>query len=160
MLKINALDLGLCAMPIEDPGFQVFPLFADELVAILPANVGHVPKRATPRFLSQQPLILCSPASALRRDITDWLAASGQPPKPIMEFDYVEAMKSVVAAGLGASIVPRSSVEAGHAPRNTFVVPLSPRCSRQNALVQRRDKKATEGLKIVIAALLSLRRSR
>ena len=160
MLKRNTLDLGLCAMPIEDPGFQVIPLFADELVAILPVNVGHLPKRATPGFLSQQPLILCSPASTLRSAITDWLAASGPPPKPVMEFDFVEAMKSVVAAGLGASIVPRSSVEAGHIPKNTFVVPLSPRLSRQNALVQRRDKKATDGTKIVVAALLALRQTR
>ena len=37
---------------------------------------------------------------------TDWLALAGPPPRPLMEFDNVEAMKSVVAVGLGVSIVP------------------------------------------------------
>jgi DNA-binding transcriptional LysR family regulator len=58
MLKTTALDLGLCAIPIEDPTFDVVPLFKDELVAILPAELGHVPKKVTPAFLSQCPLIL------------------------------------------------------------------------------------------------------
>ena len=37
MLKTNALDLGLCAFPIHQPGYQSIPLFDDELVAIVPA---------------------------------------------------------------------------------------------------------------------------
>ena len=40
----NALDLGLCAIPIEDPAFETVPLFKDELVAILPAKIEHVLK--------------------------------------------------------------------------------------------------------------------
>src|SRR5215470_10864167 len=110
MLKTNALDLGLCALPIEDPAFETVPLFKDELVAILPAALGHVPKTVTPAFLSRCPLILGSENSALRRTITDWLALAGPPPRPLMEFDNVEAMKSVVAVGLGASIVPSLSL--------------------------------------------------
>ena len=157
MLKSNTLDLGLCSMPIADPAFQVTPLFVDELVAILPSNVGRVPKRARPGFLSQQPLILGSPRSALRRMITDWLAASGPPPKPIMEFHNVEAMKKLVDVGLGASIVPRSSIESDRLPKNTVVVPLIPQISRQNALVQLRGKSGTESLKIVASAMTALR---
>src|SRR5215831_17598109 len=67
MLKTNALDLGLCALPIEDPAFETVPLFKDELVAILPAALGHVPKTVTPAFLSRCPQILGSENSALRR---------------------------------------------------------------------------------------------
>src|SRR4051794_8458082 len=36
LLRTNALDLGLCALPIDDPAFEVTPLFKDALVAILP----------------------------------------------------------------------------------------------------------------------------
>ena len=55
MLKANALDLGLCALPIEDPAFETVPLFRDELVAIVPANWGRIPKKVTPAFLSALP---------------------------------------------------------------------------------------------------------
>jgi DNA-binding transcriptional LysR family regulator len=159
MLKTNALDLGLCALPIEDPAFETVPLFKDELVAILPAALGHVPKTVTPAFLSRCPLILGSENSALRRAITDWLASAGPPPKPLMEFDNVEAMKSVVAVGLGASIVPHLSLGAGHvAAENMLVRPLSPRASRQVGLVRLRGKRSTDGMELVSAALLALRR--
>ena len=159
MLKTNALDLGLCALPIEDPAFETVPLFKDELVAILPAALGHVPKTVTPAFLSRCPLILGSENSALRRAITDWLASAGPPPKPLMEFDNVEAMKSVVAVGLGASIVPSLSLGAGRVTMaNTLVRPLSPRASRQVGLVRLRGKLGTDGMELVFAALLALRR--
>jgi DNA-binding transcriptional LysR family regulator len=158
MLKTNALDLGLCALPIEDPAFETVPLFNDELVAILPAALGNVPKKVTPAFLSRCPLILGSENSALRRTITDWLARAGPPPKPLMEFDNVEAMKSVVAVGLGASVVPSQSLGAGHvAATNMLVRPLSPRVSRRVGLVRLRGKRGTEGMELVFAALLALR---
>jgi DNA-binding transcriptional LysR family regulator len=159
MLKINALDLGLCALPIEDPAFETVPLFNDELVAILPAALGEVPKKVTPAFLSQCPLILGSENSALRRTITDWLALAGPPPRPLMEFDNVEAMKSVVAVGLGASIVPSLSLGAGRvSAANMIVRPLSPRASRRVGLVRLRGKRGTEGMELVFATLSALRR--
>jgi len=158
LLKINALDLGLCALPIEDPAFETAPLFNDELVAILPAALGQVPKKVTPAFLSQCPLVLGSENSALRRTIADWLALAGPPPRPLMEFDNVEAMKSVVAVGLGASIVPSLSLGAGHVRMaNTLVRPLSPRASRRVGLVRLRGKRGTEGMELVSEALLALR---
>src|SRR5215467_7919458 len=159
MLKTNALDLGLCALPIEDPAFDTVPLFNDELVAILPAALGKAPKKVTPAFLSQCPLILGSENSALRRTIADWLALAGPPPRPLMEFDNVEAMKSVVAVGLGASIVPSLSLGAGHVTMaNTLVRPLSPRASRRVGLVRLRGKRGTEGMELVFAALSALHR--
>jgi len=158
MLKTNALDLGLCALPIEDPAFKTVPLFNNELVAILPAALGQVPKKVTPAFLAQCPLVLGSENSALRRTIADWLALAGPPPRPLMEFDNVEAMKSVVAAGLGASIVPSLSLGAGHVRMaNTLVRPLSPRASRRVGLVRLRGKRGTDGMEVVFEALLALR---
>ena len=158
MLKTNALDLGLCGLPIEDPAFETVPLFNDELVAIMPAALGEVPKKVTPAFLSQCPLILGSENSALRRTIADWLALAGPPPRPLMEFDNVEAMKSVVAVGLGASIVPSLSLGAGHVRMaNTLVRPLSPRASRRIGLVRLRGKRGTDGMELVSEALLALR---
>src|SRR5664279_5523360 len=69
MLRTNDLDLGLCALPIEDPAFQTIGLFDDELFAILPANQKDVPKKVTAAFLSRCPLILGHENAALRRTI-------------------------------------------------------------------------------------------
>jgi DNA-binding transcriptional LysR family regulator len=159
MLKTNDLDLGLCALPIEDPAFQTTGLFDDELFAILPADQKDVPKKVTAAFLSRCPLILGHENSALRRTITDWLALAGPPPKPVMEFDNVEMIKSLVAVGLGTSIVPGLSLGAGHAATaNIQVVSISPRVKRRIGLVQLKGKRDTEGVKLVATALLALRR--
>jgi DNA-binding transcriptional LysR family regulator len=161
MLRSNALDLGLCALPIDDPAFEVVPLFHDELVALVPAAFGPVPKKATPAFLSRCPLILGNAESALRRTVTEWLARAGPPPKPVMEFDNVEAIRSVVAVGLGASIIPNLALGPGRAASaNIHVLPLSPRASRQVALVRLRGKRGSEGMDIVAKALLELKRHR
>lgn len=159
MLRTNDLDLGLCALPIEDPAFHTTGLFDDELFAILPADQKDVPKKVTAAFLSRCPLILGHENAALRRTITDWLALAGPPPKPVMEFDNVETIKSLVAVGLGASIVPGLSLGAGHAAtKNIQVVPISPRVKRRIGLVQLKGKRDTEGVKLVATALLALRR--
>src|SRR6266480_762806 len=57
LLKENALDLGLCAMPIADPAFETVPLFADELVAVMPLGLEGIPKTVTPTFMSRCALI-------------------------------------------------------------------------------------------------------
>ena len=113
MLKTNALDLGICALPVDDPAFETAQLFEDELVAILPdrhqggAEEGYagvsrrLPAHSRQRCLGAEP------------DITTWLTRAGAPPKPVMEFDNVEAIKSLVAVGLGASIVPSLSLGSG-----------------------------------------------
>src|SRR5215813_6063190 len=161
MLKTNALDLGVCALPVEDPVFEMTSLFEDELVAILPAEMTKVPKKVTPAFLSRCPLILVNEGSALRRTVGEWLAPAGPPPKPLMEFDNVEPIKSVVAVGLGCSVVPRMCLGDGHvATARTLVRPLSPSVGRQVGLVRLRGKRSTEGIDLAWAALFKLQRRR
>ncbi len=161
MLKANALDLGLCALPIDDPAFETVHLFDDELLAILPDSHASVPKKVTPAYLATCPLILGNEASALRKVVMEWLALAGPPPKPVMEFDNVEAIKSLVAIGLGCSIVPSLSLGAGHVPADHMhVVPLQPRAARRVGLVRLRGKRGTGGVKVVAQALMSLRRVR
>jgi len=161
LLKANALDLGICALPVDPHAFETVPLLEDELVAIVPAAFGPVPKKVTPAFLSRCPLILGNEESALHRMVTQWLSRCGPAPKPVMTFDNVEAIKSVVAVGLGASIVPSLCLGEGHVPMaGTIVAPLSPRAARKVGLVHLRGKRPTEAMRLVTAALMALRRGR
>jgi DNA-binding transcriptional LysR family regulator len=158
MLKANALDLGICAMPVEDPAFETMQLLDDELVAILPPATDPVPLRATPAYLAQLPLILGNEESALCRDVLAWLSRAGAPPKPVMTFDNVEAIKSVVAVGLGASMVPSLCLGPGHVSKASFISrPLNPRVARQVGLVRLRGRRDTEAMRLTADAILTLR---
>jgi DNA-binding transcriptional LysR family regulator len=89
---------------------------------------------------------------------SNWLSLAGPVPKPVMEFDNVEAIKSVVAVGLGASILPSLALGPGHAETtNTLILPLSPRVRRQVALVKLSGKRDTQAMELVSTALLTLR---
>jgi len=89
--------------------------------------------------------------------VGEWLAHAGPPPKPLMEFDNVEPIKSVVAVGLGCSVVPRMCLGGGHvATARTLVRPLSPSVGRQVGVIRLRGKRSTEGIDLAWAALLTL----
>jgi DNA-binding transcriptional LysR family regulator len=73
-----------------------------------------------------------------------------------MELDMIEAIKSIVAAGLGASILPFESVMRRPVPEGMMARPLSPPIYRRLSLIQRRDKEADRALGLVREALLEL----
>ena len=114
------------------------------------------PAKITPKFLLQQTLLLEYARAHVRALIMQWLSEDGVEPRPAMELDNLEAVKRMVAAGLGASIVPLAAVSAEGAAPGIVWRPLKPALSRQLALVQRRDKPTDTALQHVRSALLSL----
>jgi DNA-binding transcriptional LysR family regulator len=158
LLNQKELELGICALPVEDPALDTQPLLDDDLVAILPANAGHIPETITPDFLSRSPLIMGNKESALRRTVTEWLAHAGEPPNPVMELDNIEAIKRVVAVGLGSSLVPSMSlIEDQTIQRSIAVRPIKPRSIRRVGLVKLRGMQSTDAVSILYQALLKLR---
>ena len=152
----NEIDLGVVSLPISERLLQVVPLRSEPLVAIFSANIRDVPARVTPQFLLQHPLLLEYARAHVRALIMDWLSAGGQEPRPAMELDNLEAVKRMVASGLGASIVPAAAILDAHEKSSLAVRPLKPALSRTLALVQRRDKPGDAALQHVREALLAL----
>jgi DNA-binding transcriptional LysR family regulator len=152
----NDIDVGVVSLPVDDRGLDVQPLKSEPLVAIFSAAVPKLPARVTPQFLLEHPLLLEYARAHVRAMIVDWLSAGGQEPRPAMELDNLEAVKRMVASGLGASIVPAAAI-AGR-PQETGLVarPLKPALERTLALVQRRDKPRDLALQHVRDALMTL----
>ncbi len=92
----------------------------------------------------------------VRALIIDWLSAGGSEPRPAMELDNLEAVKRMVASGLGASIVPAAAIAEPIDRTSLASRPLEPALTRTLALVQRRDKPADTALGHVRDALMLL----
>jgi DNA-binding transcriptional LysR family regulator len=147
----NTIDLGVVTLPIEESYLRVTPLHEERLVAILPQSMRNCPREITPDFAAGQPLIL--EPGAIQGLVLDWLSASAVAPRPAMVIGTVEAIKTLVAAGLGISIVPEIAVAKPN--RDLIVRPVSPPLGRTLALIEHRNKPDDTALKIVREAILS-----
>ncbi len=143
-LASGALDVGLVAWAPASrggaqppvPGVTVQPWRRDPVMAFVPARWA-TPARATPRWLAQQPLILNDEGTSLSRIVGEWFARAGEHPKARIQLNYNDAIKSLVAAGYGATLLPtEAAADALHDPR-IAVVPLRPALWRPLGLAHR-----------------------
>src|SRR5215207_9855859 len=148
----NEMDIGLVTLPVTENRLVVTPLHIETMVAIFPASAQDIPKAVTPEYVAAQFLILeYGAVSAL---IREWLSAGGVAPQQTMTVSAIEAVKVVVSAGMGMSIVPAMSVAEG--TDEIVVRPLKPPLRRTLALIQHRNKTEDLALRIVRDALMEL----
>lgn len=159
-LEENALDVALVTLPAPGRIFQVTPVVKDELVAVFPADGGRVPPLVSASELAKLPVVVYEPGGYSRRLIDDWFARAGLSLRPVMELGSVEAIKELVAAGLGCGVLPRLALK-GRGKRDRLLVrPLSPPLYRHLGVVLRRDKPVNRALREVVSALRHLGRAR
>jgi DNA-binding transcriptional LysR family regulator len=110
-LRSGAADLGLMTLPIDDQALTTVPILREELLLAVPA--GHrlaTGKPIPPAALVRQPFILFEGGSNTRRVIDEFFVRADIKPRVVAETENVEIIKSMVASGLGVSIVPYQSV--------------------------------------------------
>ena len=108
-LAEGSLEIGLVALPQTSvKHLRIEPWRRDPVMAFLPAR-GHCPDVVTPAWLAAQPLILNDNTTRLSRLTSDWFASDGHQPAPRIQLNYNDAIKSLVAAGYGATLLPHEA---------------------------------------------------
>jgi DNA-binding transcriptional LysR family regulator len=97
----NSLDLALVTLPAAGRSLTVMPVLDDAFVAIGRHDLAPLKARVAPADLGALPLVLFEPAANTRKLVDRWFVAEGLQPRPVMELGSVEAMKEMVAAGVG-----------------------------------------------------------
>lgn len=151
----NSIDLALVTLPAAGRSLSVTPVLDDEFVAIGRSDLAPLKARVGPADLAALPLVLFEPAANTRKLVDRWFAAEGFQPQPVMELGSVEAMKEMVAAGLGYGIVPRMAMTGRGAHPDLKTSRLAPRMHRTLAVVVRRDKPVGRGLRVVLEAIVA-----
>jgi DNA-binding transcriptional LysR family regulator len=152
----DKIDIGLVTLPVDGRFFHIRPLSRDTLMAILPPETKNPPARMTPARVVGAPLILESEGTNQSLIIREWLRNAGLEARPMMEFDNIEAIKAVVAAGLGQSVIPGQAVATPASRGDLIVRPLHPPLSYAFALIHRRDRPLDDAAKIVMKELATL----
>ncbi|NML31357.1 LysR family transcriptional regulator [Paraburkholderia antibiotica] len=156
-LADHSLDVGIVALP-QAPirGLAIERWRHDPVVAVMPAS-WKCPARVTPQWIAARPLILNDSGTRLARLTTEWFSAAGQHPTPRIQLNYADAIRSLVAAGYGAALLPQ---EGGNALADARVVtrPLRPALWRQLGLAYRAGT-TEQPVRHVLDVLRSLRAS-
>jgi DNA-binding transcriptional LysR family regulator len=140
----HSLDLGLIEAPSKSPGLSCEICRADELVVICaPGYPLAGLKKVAPQALAEYEYLSREPGSGTREAVDDYFRSSGVAPdslKTQIELGSTEALKGVVATGLGFAIVARIAVDKEVQLGQLLAIPLDPPLRRSIYLVQPDDR--------------------
>lgn len=151
----NTVDAALVTLPVSSRALAVTPILRDDFVAICQRGSTRWPAEVTARELDALPLVKFVSEASVRGLVDDWLRRGGCMSPPVMEFDSVEAIKEMVAAGLGVAILPKMAVTGRGQHPELDLRPLHPPLHRTLALITRNDKPVSKGLRQVIDAVVA-----
>jgi len=132
-VQAQRLDLGLVMLPVEERDLQVVPLYDEELKIALPMRHPLARKPAlSVADVGGLRFILYARKTVMRRLIDGFFAELGVAPPIVMEMENIEAIKSLIGAGLGASVLPIHAIgnEAADKKVRLMRVKNHPLCRR------------------------------
>lgn len=133
LLNAGHLDLSLIQIigdmsprEITESVVTAEKLLTEEVVLVVAANhpLAHA-QQVTVEELREEPFIAFKPGSGLRRILLQSSLAAGFTPRILFESGDLGTIRSLVAEGLGISMLPRSVAEA--AGREVVSISFSPR---------------------------------
>ncbi|HZS04690.1 MAG TPA: LysR family transcriptional regulator [Blastocatellia bacterium] len=119
-IRAQQLDLGLVMLPVTSPELEVTPLCEEELLVAVHRSHPLARKHSlTVRDVATLSFILYEKKTIMRKLIDDFFTDLGVRPQIAMVMENIEVIKSLVGAGLGASVLPEHA--AGHRSRDAEV---------------------------------------
>lgn len=113
LLKQRDIDVALVEGPVNDPEFVVDPWRSDELIVVV--GKTHRLAGATGPIsiaeLAKELLVLREPGSGTREVVTEALSAAKVAAQRTIEVNSTEAVKRLVAAGVGMAIVSGAAAQ-------------------------------------------------
>ncbi|MDP9899615.1 LysR family transcriptional regulator [Variovorax ginsengisoli] len=156
-LSLGTLDIGLVAMPQPPVRDLMVTAWRDQpMMAYLPGR-WKAPRRVTPKWLAAQPLIFNDASTHMYGLTMEWFAQAGCAPRARIELNYDAAMRSLVAAGYGAALLPTPSHSEESLGDRVQVLPLSPRLTRRLGIAHR-TRSTLDGATVRVLETLALLR--
>lgn len=110
-LLAGHLDAAMLQLPIDDPEVDVEPLFAEDLVLLVPPGHRFAKRKSVSLTeLTDETLMLPPPGTVLRRAIDRAAQQAAVELQSTVEIDGVRLLTSLALDGFGATIVPATSV--------------------------------------------------
>lgn len=144
MVEENDIDLGVVEAPVHNKNLAVEVCRQDDLVAVLPPDHA-LAKRSTvgAAALLGYPYIAREEGSGTRGVIMEYLREAGLSPDDMnvgMELGSPESIKGAVEAGMGVTILSRTTIQKELELGTLIGVELSPPLQRPFSFVHQKQK--------------------
>ncbi len=121
----GSVEAGLTEGPLESEELESTVFFQDELVAIAPAGHPLLKQGRVPvRELCREPFIMREEGSGTRAVVEKALRRKGLKLKPLLALASPEAIKNMVATGLGIAIISRLVIGLELQTGSLGIIPL------------------------------------
>ncbi len=153
-LLAGRIDAALMFDPPPSPQFQQETLLREPLVLI---SVQALPQRMRLADVALRPLVMPSGPNALRQLLEQHTRPRGLPLQLVAEVDSVQTVLSLVARGVGDTVLPHSATRAWTYPQTLHVAAIhSPAMRNQLVLAVPTARPATRLSRFAAKALREL----
>jgi LysR family hydrogen peroxide-inducible transcriptional activator len=158
MLKAGELDAVVLALPYDGPGIETVALYEEAFRVVAPAKHALARRKTVAvEELDAGELLLLPVGHCFRDQVLDACHEFSRPPEAGRQGNSLETLRSMVASGLGVTVLPATALTARHANALVKVVPFSEPCPvRRVALASRRGFHRPAALARLVSAIRGL----
>jgi LysR family hydrogen peroxide-inducible transcriptional activator len=144
LLKSGELDAAILALPYEAPGIEVEPVYDEEFEVVVPQGHALARRKTIPADeLDAGELLLLPVGHCFREQVLGACTEFSRPPPPGRHGNSLETLRSMVASGLGVTVLPKTALTERHETPLVKAVPFAePRPKRRIAVAWRKTGEA------------------
>ena len=113
MLRDNDIDIAILALPYEAPGILTRPLYDEAFAVIVPATHAWATRDSIEASeIRREELLLLKAGNCFRDQVLDACPQVSSPESDWRMGHSLETIRSMVASGLGMSVIPKGAASA------------------------------------------------
>jgi LysR family hydrogen peroxide-inducible transcriptional activator len=158
MLRAGEVDAVILALPYAGPGIETVPLYEEIFRVVAPAKHALARRKSVAvEELDAGELLLLPVGHCFRDQVLEACPEFSRPPEAGRQGNSLETLRSMVASGLGVSVLPATALTSRHANPLVKAIEFSTPCpSRRVALAWRRGFHRAVALEKLVAAIRGL----
>lgn len=127
MLLDNEIDVAILALPFTMPGVLTRPIYDEKFVVIVPH--GHRWENRTTisaEDISAEEVLLLKAGNCFRDQVLDACPEVSEPESDVRLGHSIGTIRSMVASGLGISILPQGALQGPYSSEMITAIPFEP----------------------------------
>jgi LysR family hydrogen peroxide-inducible transcriptional activator len=155
LMRAGDIDAAIVALPYEAPGIEVEPVYDEEFQVVVPQRHVLARRRSIPvGELDTEELLLLPVGHCLRDQVLGACTEFSRPPPAGRLGNSLETLRSMVASGLGITVLPTTALTDRYDASLVKAVPFAePRPKRRVAVAWRRGATRPNAVRKLIEAI-------